>query len=303
MPFMSWFTVPAFRKMPRKKFQLLLFIFLAIATALLSGPVLSLAFAEGAVPRNRHPWGRFAIGSWKRVRVQSESLDENGQVTGTSTTETTTTLVDVDKDGYTLHIEVTIEVAGRRRPATPQIIKQGFNGEPKGQQVSFKKIGDGSVTIAGSIITSEIRQTIVNGGNTKRITTIHYSDKIAPFVLKLNTTITDLTKQESKYQTEVEVIAISMPCKVLAEMMTTSHVKTIHKQPNGSRVTLEVQCINVPGGVVSHSSKETNAKGQVVRRSILELLDYGIGEEQDDRRGNRRRVLPRKEKRQKTSPR
>ena len=303
MPYMTGLSVASFRKMSRNNFQLLLLVFLAIANALLSGPLLSSAFAEGAVPRNRHPWGRFAIGSWKRVRVQIESLDENGQVTGTSTTETTTTLVDVDKDGYTLHIEVTIEVAGRRRSATPQIIKQGFNGEPKGQQVSYKIIGNGSVTIAGSIIPSEIRQTIVNGGNTRRVTTVHYSDRIAPFVLKLNTTITDLTKQETKYQTEVEVIAVAMPCKVLAEMMTTSHIKTIHKQPHGSEVTLEVQSINVPGGVVSHSSKQMNDKGQVVRRSTLELLDFGIGEDQDDRRKSRRRVVPRNQKRLKTSPR
>jgi hypothetical protein len=37
----------------------------------------------------------------------------------------------------------------------------------------------------------------------------------------------------------------------------------------------------VPGGIVSHSSKELDADGRLVRHSVLELVDYGSDPEND----------------------
>ena len=42
-------------------------------------------------------------------------------------------------------------------------------------------------------------------------------------------------------------------------------------------MTVEVHCDSVPGGVVSHSSGDTDANGKTIRRSTLELIDYAIG--------------------------
>jgi hypothetical protein len=41
----------------------------------------------------------------------------------------------------------------------------------------------------------------------------------------------------------------------------------------------------VPGGIVAHSSKELDADGHLIRRSTLEVVDYGL--EPD------RRIFPR----------
>jgi hypothetical protein len=38
---------------------------------------------------------------------------------------------------------------------------------------------------------------------------------------------------------------------------------------------------DVPGGVVSHSSKEVDKNGRLRRRSTLELLDYSADPEKD----------------------
>jgi hypothetical protein len=32
----------------------------------------------------------------------------------------------------------------------------------------------------------------------------------------------------------------------------------------------------VPGGIVAQHSKDLDAKGQLTRRSVLELIDYGL---------------------------
>ena len=84
----------------------------AILTVLVWCPM-SFAQQSGAC-REYHPWGEFQPGAWKLVRVLTETLDENGLVTGTTTTETRTTLMQADERGITLEIATTVEVAGKR---------------------------------------------------------------------------------------------------------------------------------------------------------------------------------------------
>jgi hypothetical protein len=88
-------------------------------------------------------------------------------------------------------------------------------------------------------------------------------------------------------------MAIDMPSKVLTEIKSTSHVRVMHQQGKASTLTLEVHAADVPGGVVSHTSKETDETGRVVRRSTLELLDYGIGDGEDEQAQMVRKIFHR----------
>src|SRR5687768_11687188 len=71
------------------------------------------------LPQEQHPWGRFPSGSWKSVRVVTETLDDKGEVANVTRTETRTTLVAADERGYSLRIESTVEVAGKRFASQP----------------------------------------------------------------------------------------------------------------------------------------------------------------------------------------
>jgi hypothetical protein len=245
------------------------------------------------LPRDQHPWGQFKIGSWKRVKTTAETLNEKGQVTAVSTTETSTKLVDVDEHGYTLMIEVVVEVAGKRFNAQPQVVWRGFNGEAEGQTVTVKKAGTGSLTINDRNIPCEIRQVTIENGEIKRISTVHYSDALAPYVLKRETTSLDAAGKPTQVQSQVELIAVDMPSKVLTEIKSTSHVRVMHQQGKASTLTLEVHAGDVPGGVVSHTSKETDENGRVIRRSTLELLDYGLGDGDDEQAQMVRKIFHR----------
>src|SRR3990167_7403034 len=100
--------------------------------------VCALATAEeSGVTARFHPWGLFDPGAWKTVRVVTETLDERGQVVSTSTTDSKTTLVDIDNDGVTLEIQASMEVAGKRFEAEPQTVKQGFHGELVGPNLKL----------------------------------------------------------------------------------------------------------------------------------------------------------------------
>src|SRR5438309_7264647 len=101
---------------------------LALVVALLAAavsPALSVADVL-AFPPEHHPWGRFPVGSWKQVRITSETLDDKGQVVSITTTDTKTTLQAVDAASYTLRTDATVDVASRLITAAPQTVRHGF---------------------------------------------------------------------------------------------------------------------------------------------------------------------------------
>jgi hypothetical protein len=226
-------------------------------------------------PSDLHAWAKFGVGSWKQVRTFRESLNEQGRVSSMSIIDTKSTLVEVTETDYTLKVETTVEVAGKKFVAVPNYVKQGYNGESNGQTVEVKAMGPGEVVIDGRKYASEIRQVIINGDELKRVSLVHYNPSISPHVLRAETKATDAAGTTKNFESLVEVVAVDMPSRILTESKTVSHVKTTHRHVNGnSTVVMETQCADVPGGVVSHSSKELNAAGRVISRETLELTEY-----------------------------
>src|SRR5262245_48471708 len=86
--------------------------------------------AENGV-RTFRDWESFSPGAWKQVRVHREVFDEHEKVASSSITDTKTTLVDKDEKGFTLSVEVSVEVAGQEFPSPPQTVWYGYNGETK----------------------------------------------------------------------------------------------------------------------------------------------------------------------------
>lgn len=222
-------------------------------------------------------WTRFGIGSWKQVRAYAVSLDEAGKVQQTNLRDTKSTLVEVADNYYTLKVETTVEVAGRKFVAEPNYLKQGYNGESNGQTVDVKVLGPGEVSIDGRKYPSEIQQVVVNGDELKRVSLIHVSELVPPYVLRRETKATDAAGITKSFDSLVEVVAIDMPWRVLSESKTVSFVKTTHRQVSGTTtVVMETHCADVPGGVVAHSSKEISPAGRILGRETLELMEYQV---------------------------
>jgi hypothetical protein len=224
-----------------------------------------------------HAWATFGVGSWKQVRVLTETLDDKGAVERTSTSEIKTTLLAVDGASFTLKVKVTIEVAGKRFESEPTTVKQGFLGEAVGQQVETKLLGQGEVTICGRRHPTDVRRVTIRGDGTTRVSTIQYSDDVPPHVLRRETKITSTDSKPNGGDSLVEVIAVDMPYPVLTEVKPSAYVRTVQSHGNGlSATTVEVHCVDVPGAVVAQSKNEYDAAGKVVRRSTLELQGYEV---------------------------
>jgi len=243
-----------------------------VAAAAVGVPALA---DDAALPPDHHPWGHFPAGSWKLVRTTAESLDEKARVTSVTITDTRTTLVAADDTTYTLHTNATVDVASRRISASPQTAKYGYYGETPGQLLTAKQTGEATLTIDGRPIPCQVRQIVLAGESGKLISTIHYSSQISPFVLRRETSL-EGPPDEKRNTSLVEVVALDLPQRVRGELKHACYVKTTQKLPHGSKITLEVHCDDVPGGVVAHWASESDASGRVVRRSTLELLEYSV---------------------------
>ncbi len=228
---------------------------------------------ETPPPPQIHPWGQFEPGAWKLVRVVTESFNEQGAAAGTNTSDYKTTLLDNDDDGVTLEMRVCVEVAGKRFDGEPQTIKQNYYGEQQSPGMIIKEPAAGQVTIDERKIPCQVRQIESSNQNGKTTTTI-YLTTAPPYVLKRESVTTDPEGKNILSETNVSVQALDMPCKILGAMRSAAYVKTLQKTPKGTIYTLAVVCPDIPGGIVSNSSKELDSSGRLIRRSTLELVDY-----------------------------
>jgi len=247
-----------------------------------------------SVSRQHHPWGRFEPGAWKLVRVSTQTLDEQGVVVSSSTSETRTTLMAVEEDGVVLEVRAEVKVAGKSFAAEPRVIKQGFHGEPSSANVQAKPAQAAQVVLEGQQVRCWSQQFVLETPNANTLVTLYFSDQVAPYLLKRTSTSTNPDTGEILAQTEVEIVARHLPWKVLSEVKPCVLIRSRRSHAKGTVVTWALSSSDVPGSVVAHTSKELDADGNVLRRSVLELVDYGVEctTERPGLFGRRRRVRP-----------
>lgn len=264
-----------------------------LALALAGGAGTLLRAAEGPLPAEHHPWGRFPVGSWKTVSVETETLDAAGKPKSKTTTETKTTLVAADASSYTLKIEVTVDVQGKRFLSQAQTIKTGYCGEVVGQTLASQSIGKAEIEIGEETISCEKRRLTIEDSDTRRVTTVHYNSQVPPYILRRESVLTRL-QDNTTTTTETNVTALRQAYTLLGEEHRATRFHTVVKKSGVTIITTdEVHCSDVPGGVVEHTSSE-DLSNKELRRSKLTLVDYGLGKvAPEDAWKGRRRVWQR----------
>ncbi len=227
------------------------------------------------IPAEHHPWGRFGAGSWKQVLITTETLDKEGAISNRSCTNTKTTLLEVEKDGVRLEVEVMVEVSGKRFRKETEEHKQGFHGELAGRDLKVDETKTGEIVIQGRKVPCKILRLESAGAASKTVTSIYYSSKVAPYVLKRRSATTDPSGENSLSETSVDVMALNMPFGVMEQIVNSHLVRTVHKHPKGTITTWSFTSKEVPGGVVFQSSRETDKDRRLVGRSTLKVVGYG----------------------------
>jgi len=242
-------------------------------------------------------WGNFKPGAWQQVRIVVESLDSKGNVTSTTTTDRTTTLVGVDPQSVTLELAVTAEVAGKRFDAPIQFVTQGCHGEPTGQMTEVRELEPTPSTIEGKTIVCRVREYQISDQDQRRRVVVYYNRDVEPVVLRRRSESRSKDGNRQIVETSVDVISLNTPHKVKDQVVPSSAVRTVQKTDSTKISTVSVLVSEVPGGVVSSKSEERDAEGHIVRRTTLELVDWGQDDENWDERNPERRREHRRQRR------
>jgi hypothetical protein len=259
------------------QFRILLLLAAVTALAAIPRPICAQQKkVEPLVPREKHPWGKFPPGAWKRMRLTKETFDERGVPTA-SVHDIKTTVKAVDASGYTLVTEQTVEVAGQSIPQNKQEFTQGFSGETGRQKVeSVDKVGESEVVLNGRRIPCEVRKAVMNGdGATRSTATAYYSADVTPHLLRRELTVAAGPAGEPATTIE-EVVALGMPYEFLGR--ARRGIRAHGPEAAGTvQEAMEVWCDDVPGGVIAQWSKELDADGKLIGRTTLELIAYNSG--------------------------
>jgi hypothetical protein len=219
-----------------------------------------------------HPFGR---GTWRSVRVVTETLDDKGQVSTVSVIETKTTLVDASNDRVTLQVAQTIETAGRRFESEPARVVIGPYGEIPGEKVAVKPLSDQTIEVDGRTVQCRSRQVEIQRPDQRVVVQELYDNRVPPYGLRRTVTASD-EKDQRIYSSTTDVVALQMPYKILSEIKPAAYVRTVLRNHKSMTTTLSVVSTDIPGQLVSASTKETDMNGRLLRRSTTELVNYEV---------------------------
>jgi len=258
---------------------------------LTAATAISLPAQEVLAIRDLDSWARFPTGSWKLVRTVTETIDPAGQSLAHAVVYTKTTVSQVAANKLTLKIDVTTVHNGQWINANPQQIQQGFCGENATQQAVFQTVGKTKIAIEGKEYPCEIREISLTKQDQTTVTKQYVSATHSPYVLKSETVTTETADVSPQYRTVSEVYALDMPCKVGSDIKTGAHERLVQQTPEETVISLDVNVPEIPGGIISRTTKELDAAGNVVRRSTLELVSYQVAIDSDPKNEQRRRRL------------
>ncbi len=246
--------------------------------------------SKPALPAQLHPWGTFQPGAWKQVRIITESGSaETGDLAVTNVVESTTILDEVGSESVCLEMQSSVEMSGKQYDVDPQIVQQSFFCEPLSTSLKTKDPVPVQIKIEDRSVNCLLYEYSSATPTSKTTTKAYFSQAVAPHVLRRESVTSDLDGKKTLSETTFEVIAFDMPCKVLGVTRSAVYSKTTQKNPKGTVVTIAVLCPEVPGGVVSNVSREQDAQGKIVRRSTLELVDYGFDKKMSRKQRSSRR--------------
>ncbi len=220
------------------------------------------------------PLGRFRPGSWKKVRLITETLDDQGKVVSTSVARTRTTLTSLDDRHVTLNVEATVEVAGKEVPRRVANRHARMARDPASRDSTISDQGEESVTIGKVAIPCRIEQAENETAAGHVVTKTWYSDRVSPYVLRRESTTYEPDTEKVLSQTRVEVVAPPRSMRLLRRQRQAAELRVVHTHAGGTTRSRLWSSLEVPGGVVAQDSEEFDAEGRLARRSKLELVGF-----------------------------
>ncbi len=271
--------------------------FFVLALLLGGGQQASMAVQnQPLIPRKCQVWGAFEAGAWSRLKVVSETQDDQGNPLQVQR-EVVRTLHAIEDSGYTLHLQ-SIKVGEARTKDDPneEFVERPWyvtsadllQGNPEGLERTLK------------ISEQEIRCQVFEyraGPDGNQVTHQDFFSKdVFPYFLRRVALKPSPVKDEPFISSrEYDVIELEVPVQRGDRLISAAQTRTILKTAESTTMILELVSPEIPGGILTKRTVVRDKNGKVVRRETMELEDFGLRTEaaEAERRGQRFREFRR----------
>ena len=225
-------------------------------------------FAAGAeLPPDHHPWGRFAPGSWQRLRVTSETFSP-GAKKAVRVEEITTSLIRVLEDGVVLSREVRHD----DRVQHEEKIKFGWDGS-RPNDSTREKYSLGEVDVEGKTYTCQTWVVTTQHKEQTRVVKTWYCPDYAPFLLKR---LVRVTGGQDRHTISTRVTRLAMKKEIQQRPFEVWESQTIVSRPTTITRITSYHSPEVPGGLVLSSSEVRDGQQGLTRRIVRQLVGQQI---------------------------
>jgi len=242
--------------------------------------VVLLSATGGGAPltASEHPWGRFLPSTWCIVQTVTVSNIDGQAVRSTQTVRTT--LQSVDENSVTLKKVETLELDGRVIERRPQIVEYDFFNEPIQDNVLIRQGEPDKLMIDRKVVPCVVRiyEQQTSGGHLT--TTIWYTPHVYPYVLRVERVLRDSPNGDGAWgqivRQSVTLVQETSALKALRgnRRNRTYTLRTEERMGNITRIT-EARCSwDVPGGLLESTTRELDAQGREIRRSVSRMTNY-----------------------------
>lgn len=228
--------------------------------------------------REQHAWARYDPGAWRRLQVLSEAFDAEGTFVGRSLTEHTERLIDVDEESYTLSVESTVELAGRRTTSEPKEQRYSLlTDRPFPESAPTLAEGEPvSISLGGVLITCRVWRLGVAGeaDDDANFELLYVADDGVPRLLRRERSLALAGQSATRH--DERVTQAGAPAEYGGALVKTWHSTGEMTQPSGARSErFAVHASEPPGGLLQESVVEHDAEGNRSRWATTRLIESG----------------------------
>jgi len=234
------------------------------------------AFANGTSPSQcqelssmESAWGAFKVGSGIRSRTVTTNFQDK---VSQSVVETTTILDAIEPDSVLLKQIDSVEINGKMVPGEPQLKKIDFYKQPLTENVTVQVLDSEEIPVGNRTFLCGVRVYEQTTSQFRRRTKVWFNPKVAPYVLRTETTRISLPTPEQPTGKPLgqSVSTVLHPPKTTlrGSFFGTYRIQTVRKNTDGTFYSLAECSLRVPGGIESERSWEYDRENNLIRMQI-----------------------------------
>lgn len=239
------------------------------------GLVDAAANEQFVLPPEQHPWGRFAPGAWRTLRITAVAADQQADQPAETVVVQTEVLRAIDDDRYTLDVQATVEIGGKSLVGNWRQRQLSFALDRAVTRIVHKSLGESSAEVGAFETPCAVWELAYEVDAISMVDRVYYNGQIAPFVLLRESVEQVESTARPPQVVRTELVGRQLPYVIRDQSIQCDCRRRTTRGAKGRSVEIAFVTDAIPGGEAAAWSTDWNAQGNRVRSSRSELVDYG----------------------------